>query len=139
MAGRYDLHQILLASLCKGMVCMVGKGKSCKDGLSRRQFLKVSGGALAGLGVAIALDSDGEPFPILANRTLVPLEQDGNPLEQTQGGVADHSTLTCSRYRMSIALGTNPLTRGATAQLNDATKNGTIGTSCSTRMRWASS
>ncbi len=48
--------------------------------LSRRQFLKASGGLALGLGALQAAQTLGFE-PALASRTLVPLAQQGNPLE----------------------------------------------------------
>ena len=48
--------------------------------LSRRQFLKASGGLALGLGALHGAQTLGFE-PALASRTLVPLAQQGNPLE----------------------------------------------------------
>ncbi|MEE9248163.1 MAG: molybdopterin-dependent oxidoreductase [Dehalococcoidia bacterium] len=50
--------------------------------ISRRQFLKASGGLMAGIAAGSALGWElGDQRPVFASRTLVPLTADGNPLE----------------------------------------------------------
>lgn len=61
---------------------MAKKSGSDRSEISRRQFLNVSGGALAGLGAGVAAGgfSKGKA-PALASRSLVPIAQQTNPLE----------------------------------------------------------
>ncbi|MFQ5946411.1 MAG: twin-arginine translocation signal domain-containing protein, partial [Anaerolineae bacterium] len=51
-----------------------------KNRITRRQFLKTTGGLVGGLGAWQASESLGLESA-LASRSLVPLSQDGNPLE----------------------------------------------------------
>ncbi len=60
---------------------MVEQNQLGRGGISRRQFLKVSGGVMAGIGAGLAGGLGIEKGPALASRSLVPLSQGGNPLE----------------------------------------------------------
>ena len=61
---------------------MAEKNNPDRSGISRRQFLKVSGGAMAGLGAAgLAGGWPAGQTPTLASRTVVPISQQTNPLE----------------------------------------------------------
>ena len=60
---------------------MVEENQLGQRGISRRRFLQLSGGVMAGLGVGLAAGRSTGTDPTLASRTLVPLSQGGNPLE----------------------------------------------------------
>lgn len=60
---------------------MAEKHNPDQSEISRRQFLKVSGGAAVGLGVGLADGWSAGETLVLASRTLVPLAQETNPLE----------------------------------------------------------
>ncbi len=60
---------------------MAKKPEDGGQSISRRDFLKVSGGAAVGLGAGLAAGWTNGKSPALASRSLVPFAQEGNPLE----------------------------------------------------------